>query len=154
MNIFLLVPDYVESGRIFKAKDPIRFNKQIVECAQLLAFFEIWHNGSSTLLRADGQPYQATKSQLNHPLTLHMKYHRSTYDLCWNVLQGLLANAPGHQCKYSLARYESKRMWARSTNQEWIVVRRDHPIRHVQSLTEYCQLITHYLEHFKWKAKP
>lgn len=150
MNLFLLHPDLPTSAQIFKQKDPIRFNKQIVECAQLLAFFEIAHTGVSTLLKGDGLPYKATKAQLNHPLSLHMKYHRSTYDLCWNILQSMLVLAPAHQCRYSILRYENKRMMAPSTNQEYIVVRRDHPIKHVKTLEEYASILLNYLETKKW----
>jgi hypothetical protein len=150
VNIFLLHTDYTESGRIFKAKDPIRFNKQIVECAQLLAFFEIWHTGKSTLLKSDGTPYRAIKAQLNHPMTLHMKYHKSMYNLCWDTLQGLLVHAPLHQCRFSIAGYKKLDALAPSSNQEYIIVRRGYPILRVKSLEEYVTIITKYLEDHKW----
>jgi hypothetical protein len=150
MNIFLIDPDPVISAKNLFACDPIRANKQIVECAQLLAFFEIWHTGSTTLLRMDGQQYKANTSQLNHPLSMHMRYHRSTYDLCWSVVHGLLAQRPDHSCGISLRNYTSKRMLAYGTNIEYVVIRKDHDIRFVKSLAEYANTLHEYLIKYKW----
>ncbi len=150
MNIFLIHPQPFTSASQLFARDPIRANKQIVECTQLLAFVEIRRTGTCTLLKADGQPYRATKAQLNHPISVHMSYQRSSYDLCWSVLEGLLAQRPSHACAASMRGYENKRLLAWKQEPEYIVCRRGYSLGYVKTLEDYSLLMLRYLTEHKW----
>lgn len=145
MNIFLIDPDASISGRKLYAGDPLRANKQIVECAQLLAFFEIKHTGRTTLLAASGMPYRATKAQLNHPIAMHMYWHSAAYKLCWDTLAGLLQQHPDHACGRSLIGYGSKASMATCDNEEYVVCRRGERIVFAKSRIQYADYMLQYM---------
>lgn len=145
MNIFLIHPDAAVSGTLLYNRDPLRANKQIVECAQLLAFYEIRHTGITTLLSVSGEPYKATKSQLNHPIAAHMYYHKQAYQLCWDVVQGLLAEHPEHACGVSLGQYTNLEHMAQSNNEEYLVCRRGHAITYAKDRTTYASYMLDYM---------
>lgn len=148
MNIFLIDPDYDISAAKLYARDPIRANKQILECAQLLAFYEINATGSTTILAQSGLPYRATKAQLNHPISRHMLWHRSAYDLCWGTFQGLIKIRPDHACARSVVHNRREEI---SDRQEYLVCRKGYEVTYAKTLKEYASVILDYLINHKWK---
>lgn len=148
MNIFLIDPDYELSAVKLYTKDYVRANKQILECAQLLAFYEINTTGSTSILSQSGLPYRATKAQLNHPISRHMLHHRSAYDLCWGTFQGLVKLVPDHACARSVV---SNRRMNICDRQEYMICRRGYPISYAKSLEQYASVILDYLINHKWK---
>jgi hypothetical protein len=150
MNIFLIDSDPYKSAVQLFAKDPLRANKQIVECCQLLAFVEIRLTGKTTLRRKDGNLYSATKAQLNHPISVHMSEHRDNYNLCWNVLGELVKVKPTHACKESFYNYHGVHVTNSIRPSNLIVCRKGYPIVYVTTYVDYSRLMLDYMIHHKW----
>jgi hypothetical protein len=155
MNIFLINENPVISAEMLFKRDPLRANKQIVECCQLLAFYDITTYGKTAMLTTSGRPYSSTLSQRNHPIAIEMRTNPREYYLCSDVLYYLLRQRPNHACAKSFyGRFNAGYGFTRSsevvTPARYIVCRRGQPIAYVDSLREYATIMHNYLVQYKW----
>lgn len=149
MNIFLVTSAATTSAQQLFKYDPIRANKQILECTQLLAFVDIRLTGTTSLRRKDGAVYRATKAQLNHPISIHMSRSALTYKLCLDVLHGLLAVKPTHACSTTIRSHTAVKIDT-SAEDSLIVCRRGYPIIYVNTYADYSYIMLAYLTNHKW----
>lgn len=90
MQIFVLDSNPHVSAVRLRNMDPRRFNKQILELAQLIAVaFPEWG-----LLRMDGKPY-STRNHKNHPC---VQWVKDNPDWSVDYMRAMLFLCPTHGC--------------------------------------------------------
>lgn len=99
MNIFLFEEDLDKNAVFFKEKDPIRFNKQIVESMQLFAA-SMLHHHAIVVYKKDGTPYTVNRI-LHHPACKWLLKEKKNHYWHIRYIQSLLKLAPNHSCNKS-----------------------------------------------------
>lgn len=96
MNIFLFDEDLKKNAEYFKDRDPKRFNKQIVESAQLMAA-SMKHHHNIIMYKKDGTEYTVNRI-LNHPACKWLLVDINNHYWHIKYLQHLLVLSPNHSC--------------------------------------------------------
>jgi len=145
MNLFLIDQDPVRSAELFMALDPIRARKQLLEGCQLLAATEILRTGSTTMLRADGQPYRLAHP--HHPITQRMAMFQSQWMLAHDVVMGLSMQLPRHACANSFRNWRPTPLSLPHIGQdvELVLVRLHQPKLLVPDRATYASIMSEYL---------
>jgi len=142
MNIFLIHPDPLQSAIDFRALDPIRARKQLLECCQILASADILRFGVTTMRKKSGEPYNLTHQ--HHPITISTATNPRQWRLCCDVALGLAAAFPQHACAYSFNNWQGGIIEVAGCR-GLIVVRSGHPHVFVNDYSEYAELLRPYL---------
>lgn len=147
MNVFLVHPDAHASSIMLYKADPIRARKQLLECCQLLATADHIMCGSTTMMRADGEPYG--KAHTHHPCTRHMVASWDQQFLTMEVAACLAVLLPTHACAKALGNWTLPKRAPIPPKSGFVVVRFGHWPQLVKTREEYATLCREYLETHK-----